>query len=358
MDTENIGFLLHKLTKYQTLQSNSYSNEKRSVYQQKINQYMNKLEACGADKATLNQIGGLAGAIPESLTELIEIQKRRIKEKIDGLKTKTPTTLSTEETALLEQLQGLTGTKVSTDASGNIIKDTTTGNPTLIPTGSDGKLTTYLNQVTKLQTNINETKNNYKITIGALVGLIRQLLKSLIELEKELLGLDISPAGFASVKQLQALLTELESKLTAPPGIDAVTQDEIQKIIVDTYFESLVNDMNTNPNNFYIAESGTVKHNNQLSVDMRQLARLMGYKPELGTIKFNTTDVTGDDFIKNLFGKFIDTNNTAAVSVKKDGKNLLTNDNVVKALKELSSGFADKFIVDGANYDLTKTGKN
>ncbi len=66
---ENIGVLLHKLTKYQTLLSNTNSHQKRAIYNQKINSYSNKLNKIGVNQRNINQLGGLiAGALtPEEM---------------------------------------------------------------------------------------------------------------------------------------------------------------------------------------------------------------------------------------------------------------------------------------------------
>ena len=348
MDTENVGFLLHKLTKYQTLHSNSRSNEKRSLYQQKIGQYMNKLEACGADKETLNQMGGLIGGADGdssvgALKDLIEIQKRRITAKMTELGTKTPGTPSADETALIKQITGIVG-EVGSDGA---VK-------------TPGKIKDFLDGVNDVKTAVQKTKEAYKFTIDELVGLIRQLLKSLIELENDLLGLEIGPGGLASVNELRNLITELENKLVKPTAPAMTSQEEIKQIIVNTYFESLFKDIAEDKSRtnkiFYLKNAATKSYTNQLSVEMRQLARLMGYTVEGGQIKLGATDVADNDFIKDLFGKFVgDTTTTSFVSKKINGNELETDS--LTALKDLSKVFAAKFKEEAGTYDITKTTK-
>lgn len=59
MENENIGILLHKFTKYQTLLANSKSKEMDKIYNEKIKYYRNKLEKLGINHSTLVQMGGL-----------------------------------------------------------------------------------------------------------------------------------------------------------------------------------------------------------------------------------------------------------------------------------------------------------
>ncbi len=58
--SENIGILLHKLTKYQTLIGGAPSN-KRSLYQEKINEYSNKLNKMGIDNSNIQSMNVLFG---------------------------------------------------------------------------------------------------------------------------------------------------------------------------------------------------------------------------------------------------------------------------------------------------------
>ncbi len=58
--SENIGILLHKLTKYQTLLGNAPSN-KKNLYQQKIQEYSNKLNKMGVDNSNIQGMNVLFG---------------------------------------------------------------------------------------------------------------------------------------------------------------------------------------------------------------------------------------------------------------------------------------------------------
>ena len=92
MGSENVGVLLHKLTKYQTLLANSHENSKMSTYRQKINQYTSKLENLGVDRSTLTQIGGLVDNYDDVLKGLIDIQTKKIEKKFENLRSKNPDT--------------------------------------------------------------------------------------------------------------------------------------------------------------------------------------------------------------------------------------------------------------------------
>jgi chromosome segregation ATPase len=75
---ENIGVLLHKLTKYQTLLSNTGSYEKKNIYSQKINSYSQKLNKIGVNQNNINQLGGLIGGDDQTeLQERLRLMKER-----------------------------------------------------------------------------------------------------------------------------------------------------------------------------------------------------------------------------------------------------------------------------------------
>ena len=65
-NNENIGSLLHKLTKYQTLNAQCGSPSKSAVYKQKINYYSNKLNQMGISSDNINQVGNLIGGAGEA----------------------------------------------------------------------------------------------------------------------------------------------------------------------------------------------------------------------------------------------------------------------------------------------------
>jgi chromosome segregation ATPase len=90
---ENIGVLLHKLTKYQTLLSNTGSHNKKNIYSQKINSYSQKLNKIGINQNNINQLGGLIGgdiSDAEKLQEKLKLMKER-RETIGSKSLKVPT---------------------------------------------------------------------------------------------------------------------------------------------------------------------------------------------------------------------------------------------------------------------------
>ena len=58
---DNVGFLLHKLTKYQTLLANVNDAKKKNVYKQKIAFYNDKMTQLGVDQQNLNNLNNLVG---------------------------------------------------------------------------------------------------------------------------------------------------------------------------------------------------------------------------------------------------------------------------------------------------------
>lgn len=58
---DNIGLLLHKLTKYQTLLANVNDIKKQELYKQKISFYNKKMEHLGVDKQNLSSLNNLVG---------------------------------------------------------------------------------------------------------------------------------------------------------------------------------------------------------------------------------------------------------------------------------------------------------
>ena len=75
--SENMGVLLHKLTKYQTLLSNCGAPAKSAVYNQKIGYYSHKLNGMGVSQNNLKSMrnligGGLTAAEFEALRDSID----------------------------------------------------------------------------------------------------------------------------------------------------------------------------------------------------------------------------------------------------------------------------------------------
>ncbi len=85
---ENIGVLLHKLTKYQTLLSNTSSHQKRDIYNQKINSYSNKLNKIGVNQRNINQLGGLIGGVLSQ--EEIKAKQAALRQQKEQISLKRP----------------------------------------------------------------------------------------------------------------------------------------------------------------------------------------------------------------------------------------------------------------------------
>ncbi len=104
---ENIGVLLHKLTKYQTLLSNTSSHQKRDIYNQKINSYSNKLNKIGVNQRNINQLGGLIGGVLSQ--EEIKAKQAALRQQKEQISLKRPELdikgLGTEVTASIGKLK-------------------------------------------------------------------------------------------------------------------------------------------------------------------------------------------------------------------------------------------------------------
>jgi len=64
--SENMGVLLHKLTKYQTLLANCGTPAKSAIYNQKIDYYSNKLNNMGVSQNNLNGMRNLIGGVDDA----------------------------------------------------------------------------------------------------------------------------------------------------------------------------------------------------------------------------------------------------------------------------------------------------
>jgi hypothetical protein len=74
LENENIGLMLHKLTKYETLQAGG-AQDKKDFYSQKAKYYRNKLSKIGIDNQNLDNISNVihGGTFPD-LTTIVESQ--------------------------------------------------------------------------------------------------------------------------------------------------------------------------------------------------------------------------------------------------------------------------------------------
>jgi chromosome segregation ATPase len=67
--SENMGVLLHKLTKYQTLLANCGVPAKSAIYNQKIDYYSKKLNHMGVSQTNLKNMRNLIGGMPENVSD-------------------------------------------------------------------------------------------------------------------------------------------------------------------------------------------------------------------------------------------------------------------------------------------------
>lgn len=82
---DNVGLLMHKLTKYQTLYAHGDDKSKKKVYGQKINYYTQKLTDMGMSEKNLAELGRLTGgAVTEDITanirKAVETLQQKLKE--------------------------------------------------------------------------------------------------------------------------------------------------------------------------------------------------------------------------------------------------------------------------------------
>ena len=224
MENGNIGVLLHKLTKYQTLLGNSPSSQKNSIYNQKISQYSNKLEKMGVSKSNLRQMGGLSGGVVDytaTLKKLIDIQSNNIQSKLAAI--------------------GTPGT-----------------NP--------ADISPFTQAVQDVEDSVSAASGKYNQTITNLVSLIRELLKQLILLEEQVSKLPDTIPGVD--------LATITNKINAIKS--TLDQFGTEDSIAAEYVKLLIQDLNDPANTAtFVEPSG--KHTNLLSVELRQLASMIGF---------------------------------------------------------------------------------
>ena len=290
---ENIGSLLHKLTKYQTLNSNCGSPAKSAIYNQKIAYYSNKLNQMGISSNNINQVGNLIGGTKagDSISSLIQLQTQRIKDKLAG---RTPLS--------------------STD------------------------LTSYDSKVSEVENEVSIAKGKYETMIQEFVKVLRVLIEQLMELEKEILNMSLPP-NFDLTTHTTRLNTIIGTLKTI------AHDDDIAK----TYAKSLAKDINDNPAKFMTGgrhrhkyQYGGATHTDLLAVELRQLATLLDVNPDatdlnaekqkvLSLLSSEITDpahkTTVDNYINNnLLDRLREsksgvghaTTNAAAIKARKD----------------------------------------
>lgn len=264
MGSKNVGVLLHKLTKYQTLLANSHEHSKMSTYRQKINQYTSKLENLGVDRSTLTQIGGLAGGVDyeKVLQDLIKIQTAKLQTRIGNLKTGISTNPQ-EISDIQTNIKDLLKYKQNIDSN---VQAAETKIDTLVAEASD---------------RVDKGIKAYAGTIETLVKLIRTLLGELINLEKELDTMNV-PTGI-NLDEIKKAITDVNSALSTFSinsdlgkniGNIGNNKPDITNEIASTYAKLLIEDIIKDSNYEYVNSSG--KHTPRLSVELRQLVSLMG----------------------------------------------------------------------------------
>lgn len=256
MESENVGVLLHKLTKYQTLLANSNENSKMSTYKQKINQYTSKLENLGIERSTLNQMGGLNDEnYNKVLTGLIEQQSNKIREKIDLVNKGVPANSEKE--------------KEIVDSASNLVEMINQKKVELTNNN-----TNYNDKVKVVQDTVNRGVESYNLTVSNLVKLIRKLLNELIELEK-LLGTMGVPKSvdLSSITNSIDTINKALIEFTINDPKDLNVDFNTDSVVVNKYIELLIADINNNENNKFVDKDG--KHTDLLSVELRQLVSLM-----------------------------------------------------------------------------------
>lgn len=227
---ENIGSLLHKLTKYQTLNANCGSPSKSAIYNQKIAYYSNKLSQMGISSNNINQVGNLIGGAGEGnpIASLIQLQTQRIKDKLAGR------------------------TRPSVDATGM--------------TGYEGLVDSAVTQAV-------DAEKKYKQMITDFVGVLRMLIKELMDLENEIAKMDV-PTNFdlsGHTDKINLIIRHLNTITNDPNDI------------AKAYAESLITDLNSEPNKFIQTggrnksryQYGGAKQTPLLAVELRQLAQLL-----------------------------------------------------------------------------------
>lgn len=248
---ENIGSLLHKLTKYQTLNANCGSPSKSAIYNQKIAYYSNKLSQMGISSNNINQVGNLIGGAGEGnpIASLIQLQTQRIKDK-------------------------LAGRQPSVDATGMAV---------------------YERLVDDTVRQAGEAETKYKQMITDFVGVLRMLIKELMDLENEIAKMDV-PTNFD--------LSVHSGKINQIIGhLNTITNDPND--IAKAYAESLIADLNSQPNKFIqtggrnksrYQYGGAPTHKDLLAVELRQLAQLLNIN-----VSDTTTDTENKEKILELF---------------------------------------------------------
>jgi hypothetical protein len=167
---DNIGLLLHKLTKYQTLLANVSDSQKQEVYRQKIAFYNNKMTQIGIEQQNLNSLNNLVGGEPD----------KQIVEKVQSIKN-----------SLLEQL-----TKTPTDKSEN---------------DNRKSIDQQIKDADKTIDNINKNYNN-----------IIETLKKVID---EITGIEIKQTQTGKCMSLSDIVTKLK-KLNTKLSTIQTTQDK------------------------------------------------------------------------------------------------------------------------------------
>jgi hypothetical protein len=226
MEDGNIGLLLHKLTKYQTLQAHNDVSEKASLYEQKINYYKSKLEDLGIDKDNLNNLGGVISGGAESAELLEKLVNEQVEKVKEALKAKASPEGEENNGPTLQEVQ---------------------------------------ESVNKVSLDIDMAKTKYNSSIENLVLLIKKLLSELDNLEQSVPNV----AGNIDLSTLKKSIDDVKGKL------EGMLEENI---INSTYAKLIIEDNNLNtaePINQEINQFSTLFEGDDKKEQMIKLFELM-----------------------------------------------------------------------------------
>ena len=161
MENNNVGLLLNKFTKYQTLLANTHNSQKINVYRQKIKFYENKMTKLRVNQENLDGLNKLVGGVDDdnmSYETFIKTFKKNFQEKLNN---------STNSTCPLYDIEQQLFT-LTTNNIGTIQKNFNNIIITL------NKLNNIINQEVKTKPNTCPILNNALINIKKLNDLINK----------------------------------------------------------------------------------------------------------------------------------------------------------------------------------------
>ena len=131
---DNVGLLMHKLTKYQTLYAHGSDKQKKKVYGQKVEYYTQKLSDLGISKNNLHKLNKLSGGGKDaSGNEILEKEGEKEAEKKVELDTE-PAAAEPDEKDISKQIEDTIrdikskmDTKVQQEKLNTEVKEVATG---------------------------------------------------------------------------------------------------------------------------------------------------------------------------------------------------------------------------------------